>query len=164
MNNTNDKAYTKIRKELIENQKLEAVIFMPSGIFLPYAGVQTGILVFTKTNSGGTNKVWMYNMEADGYSLDQKRNEVPENDIPYIVKRFKNLDEEESRDRTEKSFLVDKQDIVNNDYVLSFNKYQKKVFEKKVYRSTKEIVQSIKDLENQFKCNMDLIEKELNKQ
>lgn len=163
MNNTNDKAYTVLRRDLVENQKLEAVIFMPGGVFYPYSGVQTGILVFTKTNSGGTDKVWMYNMEADGYSLDQKRNPVNENDIPDIVNRFSHLDEEAKRERTEKSFLVDKKEIVDNDYVLSFNKYQKKIIEKKVYRPTKEIVQSIKDLEKQFNETMAEIEKELSK-
>jgi type I restriction enzyme M protein len=163
MNNTNDKAYTNLRKELVKNQKLEAVIFMPSGVFYPYAGVQTGILVFTKTNSGGTDKVWMYNMEADGFSLDQKRNPISENDIPDIIERFKNLDGEKERKRTEKSFLVDKKEIVDNNYVLSFNKYEEKLVEKKVYRSTKEIIGSINDLEKKFQDNMALIEKELKK-
>lgn len=161
-NNTNDKAYTILRKKLVEEQKLEAVIFMPSGVFKPYSGVQTGILVFTKTNSGGTEKVWMYNMEADGLSLDDKRNEVKENDIPDIIARFNNLKNEESRARTEKSFLVDKQEIVGNDYVLSFNKYQKKEIIKKEYRPTAEIFKSIKDLEEQFAEIMKEIEKGIN--
>lgn len=150
MNNTNDNAYTVLRKKLVEEQKLEAVLFMPSGVFKPYSGVQTGILVFTKTNSGGTDKVWMYNMEADGYSLDDKRNEVKENDIPDIIYRFNHLDEEANRERTEKSFLVPKQEIVDNEYVLSFNKYQKKEIVKREYRPTNEIIQSINDLEKQF--------------
>lgn len=150
LNNTNDKAYTKLRKELVENQKLEAVIFMPGGVFQPYSGVQTGILVFTKTTSGGTDKVWFYNMEADGYSLDQKRDPVSENDIPDIIARYNNLKDEENRTAYEKSFLVSKEEIVKNDYVLSFNKYQKKQVEKKEYRATSDILAEIGELEKQF--------------
>ncbi len=161
LNNTNDKAYTILRKELVENQKLEGIIFMPSGVFKPYSGVQTGILIFTKTNSGGTDKVWMYSMENDGYSLDDKRNEIKDNDIPDIIERFNHLDKEAERSRTEKSFLVDKKEIVDNDYVFSFNKYQKKEIVKKVYRPTNEIISSIKDLENQFSEIMKEIEKGL---
>lgn len=161
LNNTNDKAYTILRKELVENQKLEGIIFMPSGVFKPYSGVQTGILIFTKTNSGGTDKVWMYSMENDGYSLDDKRNEIKENDIPDIIERFNHLDKEVDRARTEKSFLVDKSEIVKNDYVFSFNKYQKKEIVKKTYRPTNEIISSIRDLENQFSAIMKEIEKGL---
>lgn len=161
LNNTNDKAYRKLREELVEKQKLEGVIFMPSGIFQPYSGVQTGILIFTKTNSGGTDKVWMYSMENDGYSLDQKRNEIKENDIPDIIARFNNLEGEKDNPRTAKSFLVDKSEIVANDYVLSFNKYQKKEIVKKTYRPTNEIVESIKNLENQFAEIMREIEKSI---
>jgi type I restriction enzyme M protein len=164
MNNTNDKAYNGLRKELVENQKLQAIIFMPRGVFQPYANVQTGILVFTKTNSGGTDKVWMYNMEADGYSLDVRRNEIPENDIPDIEERFNHLDAEQHRLKTDKSFLVDKQELVDNNYVFSFNQFQKRIIEKKDYRPTEEIVGSIKDLEKQFDETMSLIEKELEKQ
>ena len=155
MNNTNDKAYTKLRKELVENQKLEAVIFMPGGVFYPYSGVQTGILIFTKTNAGGTDKVWMYNMENDGYSLDQKRDPIEANDIPDIIQRWNNLAQEADRTKYEKSFLVEKQEIVDNDYVFSFNKYQKKQVEKKNYRATKDILASINDLEVQFKKIME---------
>ena len=155
MNNTNDKAYTKLRKELVENQKLEAVIFMPGGVFYPYSGVQTGILIFTKTNAGGTDKVWMYNMENDGYSLDQKRDPIEANDIPDIIQRWNNLAQEADRTKYEKSFLVEKQEIVDNDYVFSFNKYQKKQVEKKTYRATKDILASINDLEVQFKKIME---------
>lgn len=150
LNNTNDKAYTKLRKELVENQKLEGVIFMPGGVFYPYSGVQTGILIFTKTNAGGTDKVWMYNMENDGYSLDQKRDPIDANDIPDIINRWNNRDKEAERTHYEKSFLVDKQEIVANNYVFSFNKYQKKKIEKKEYRPVKEIFASINELEKQF--------------
>lgn len=118
-------APTAIRKELIENQRLEAVISMPSGVFKPYAGVSTAILLFTKTNAGGTNNVWFYDMRADGYSLDDKRNETTDNDIPDIIARFNNLDAETSRTRTDQSFFVPKEEIVANNYDLSINKYKK---------------------------------------
>ena len=123
---------------------------MPSGVFKPYSGVQTAIIIFDKTENGGTDKVWLYNMEADGFSLDDKRNEVKSNDIPDIIERFQNLDKEESRTPYEKSFFITKQDIVDNNYVLSLNKYQKKEIVKKEYRPTAEILKSINDLEIQF--------------
>ncbi len=119
----NSNAHLAIRKELVENQRLEAVISMPSGVFMPYSGVSTAILIFTKTNHGGTDKVWFYNMEADGLSLDPARTPIEANDIPDIIARFKNPQEEECRARTEKSFFVDKQEIVDNDYSFSFGRY-----------------------------------------
>jgi type I restriction enzyme M protein len=117
-------AHKAIRKEIIENQKLEAVISMPSGVFKPYAGVSTGILIFTKTDDGGTDDVWFYDMTADGYSLDDKRNKIDDNDIPDIQKRWDNLEAEKVRKRTEKSFFVPKDEIVSNDYDLSLNRYK----------------------------------------
>lgn len=120
----NSTAHKAIRKELVEKQRLQAVISMPSGVFQPYSGVSTAILIFTKTNAGGTDNVWFYDMVADGYSLDQKRNEVEENDIPDVIARFKNLKAEEARTRKDKSFLVPVQEIRDNDYDLSINKYK----------------------------------------
>lgn len=120
----NSTAHKAIRKELVEKQRLQAVISMPSGVFQPYSGVSTAILIFTKTNAGGTDKVWFYDMTADGYSLDQKRNEVEEDDIPDVIARFKNLKAEEARTRKDKSFLVPVQEIRDNDYDLSINKYK----------------------------------------
>lgn len=155
LNNTNDKAYTRLRKTLVEEQKLEGIIFMPGGVFYPYSGVQTGILIFTKTNAGGTDKVWMYNMENDGYSLDQKRDKIEADDIPDIIARWNNLADEVNRTKFDKSFLVDKQEIVDNEYVFSFNKYHQTKIEKKEYRPTKEILASINELEKQFKQIMD---------
>ena len=159
LNNTNEKAYTRLRTQLVEDQKLEAIIYMPNGVFQPYSGVQTGILIFTKTNSGGTDKVWLYNMEADGYSLDQKRDKVDADDIPDIIARWNNLDGENERTPYDKSFFITKQDIVDNGYVFSFNKYHKKEIVKKEYRPTADIIKSIKDLEAQFKAIMDEITK-----
>ena len=113
------KAHKDIRKELVEGNRLEAVISMPSGVFKPYAGVSTGILIFTKTGHGGTDKVWFYDMTADGFSLDDKRTEIKDNDIPDIIARFRNLEAEADRQRTEKSFFVLKTEIVENGYDLS---------------------------------------------
>lgn len=161
VNNTNEKAYTRLRKEIVENQKLQAIIYMPSGIFQPYSGVQTAIIVFTKTNSGGTDKVWLYNMEADGYSLDLKRTPIAENNIPDIISRFENLDKESTRTPYDQSFLIDKKEIVDNDYVLSWNKCHKVHIEKKVYRPTSEIIASIEQSEKEFQDLMSQIKESL---
>lgn len=127
------KAHQSLRKELIENHKLQAVISMPSGVFKPYSGVSTAVLVFTKTGAGGTDKVWFYDMNADGFSLDDKRNPVAENDIPDILARFHNFAGETSRARTDQSFFVDKADIARNNYDLSINRYKEVVHEKIEY-------------------------------
>lgn len=118
------KAHQAIRKELVDGQRLQAVISMPSGVFKPYAGVSTAILIFTKTNNGGTDKVWFYDMQADGFSLDDKRSPIEANDIPDIIERFHHLDGEESRTRKDQSFLVPVDEIRANGYDLSFNKYK----------------------------------------
>ncbi|MCR4827455.1 MAG: type I restriction-modification system subunit M, partial [Bacteroidales bacterium] len=120
----NSSGHKALRKELIDHQRLQAVISMPSGVFQPYSGVSTAILVFTKTNAGGTDKVWFYDMKADGYSLDQKRDAVKENDILDVIARFRNLEAEADRTRKEQSFLVPVEEIRENDYDLSINKYK----------------------------------------
>jgi type I restriction enzyme M protein len=140
------KAHKDIRKELVENQRLQAVISMPSGVFKPYAGVSTAILIFTKTEHGGTDNVWFYDMTADGFSLDDKRSVVADNDIPDIIERFKNLDKEVERKRTEKSFMVPKEEIVENEYDLSINKYKKVEYVAVEYPPTSEIMENIKDI------------------
>lgn len=139
------KAHQAMRKELIENHTLQAVISMPSGVFRPYAGVSTAVLVFIKTGMGGTDNVWFYNMQADGFSLDDKRSEVKENDIPDIITRFHNLEGERERARTEKSFFVPKQEIVDNGYDLSINKYKKVEYVAEKYPPTSEILARIED-------------------
>ena len=120
---------------------------MPSGVFKPYAGVSTAILIFTKTNAGGTDKVWFYDMKADGFSLDDKRSPIDQNDIPDIVKRFHNIADEQKRERTEQSFFVPKDEIVSNDYDLSINKYKKIEYVREEYPPTSEILAEIKALE-----------------
>ena len=147
-------AHKQIRKTLIENNRLEAVISMPSGVFKPYAGVSTGILIFTKTGHGGTDKVWFYDMKADGYSLDDKRAQVKENDIPDIIERFKHIENEIDRKRTEQSFFVDKEEIVKNDYDLSINKYKEVIYEKVEYPPTSEILAEIESLNNEINKNI----------
>lgn len=148
------KAHKQIRKEIIENNKLHAVISMPSGVFKPYAGVSTAILIFTKTGSGGTDKVWFYDMKADGYSLDDKRQEIPDNDIPDIIERFHNLDGEAERARTEQSFFVPVEDIVANDYDLSINKYKEVVYEPVEYEPTDVILGKIEAIEAEIQTEL----------
>lgn len=148
-------AHKQIRKAIIEDNRLEAVISMPSGVFKPYAGVSTGILIFTKTSHGGTDKVWFYDMKADGYSLDDKRSPIKENDIPDIIERFNHLDKEANRKRTEQSFLVDKEEIVNNNYDLSINKYKEIVYEKVEYPPTSEILADIEELNKEIDKNLE---------
>ena len=143
-------AHKAIRREIIENNSLQAVISMPSGVFKPYAGVSTAVLVFTKTGHGGTDKVWFYDMKADGFSLDDKRTPVQDNDIDDIVERFRNLDKETDRKRTDQSFFVDMQEIVDNDYDLSINKYKETEQVKIEYPSTDEILADLNDLETEI--------------
>ena len=141
------KAHKDIRKEIVENHRLEAVISMPAGVFKPYAGVSTAVIVFTKTGAGGTEKVWFYDMQSDGYSLDDKRTPLDNSDIPDIVSRFHALDAEESRERTDQSFFVPKDEIVGNDYDLSINKYKQSVYVEEEYPHPLEIMTEINELE-----------------
>lgn len=156
------KAHKDIRKEIVENQRLEAVISMPSGVFKPYAGVSTAILIFTKTEHGGTDDVWFYDMTADGFSLDDKRSPVADNDIPDIIRRFKNLDGEKDRKRTDKSFMVPKKEIAENDYDLSINKYKEVEYVAVEYPPTSEIMANIREIEMEIGKEMELLEKLLN--
>ena len=157
-------AHKAIRKEIIEKHKLEAIISMPSGVFKPYAGVSTAIMIFTKTGDGGTDKVWFYDMTADGFSLDDQRQPVKENDIPDIIKRFNNRNskQEQERKRTEKSFFVTKEEIVENDYDLSINKYKEIIVEKKEYEKPKVILKRVIDMENELQQKLKELEGMLN--
>jgi type I restriction enzyme M protein len=139
-----------IRKEIVDKQRLQAVISMPSGVFKPYAGVSTAILIFTKTNAGGTDKVWFYDMKADGFSLDDKRNPISDNDIPDIIARFHNLEAEESRSRKDKSFLVPVEEIREKGYDLSINKYKEIEREKVEYEPSEVIMERISALEDEI--------------
>ena len=155
------KAHKAIRKELVENHQLRAVISMPSGVFKPYAGVSTAVLVFTKTGAGGTDNVWFYDMKADGFSLDDKRSEVAENDIPDIIERFRNPDKESDRPRTAQSFFVPKQEIAGNDYDLSINKYKKVEYVPVEYPSTAEIMADLHELEMEITAGLAELEEML---
>lgn len=143
-------AHKKIRKQLVEEQKLDAVVKLPSGVFKPYAGVSTAILFFTKTNSGGTDDVWFHDVQADGFSLDDKRNPVEANDLPDVLTRWQALDAEAHRARTEQSFLVPKVDIVAQDYDLSINRYKEIVFEEVETRDPREIISELESLEGEI--------------
>jgi len=144
------KAHIAIRKEIVDNQQLKAVISMPSGVFKPYAGVSTAVLVFTKTNSGGTDKVWFYDMKADGFSLDDKRSPISENDIPDVVSRYHNLKAEESRSRKEQSFFVPVEEIRQNNYDLSINKYKEIEREKVEYEPVADILTRLEKTEGEY--------------
>lgn len=144
------KAHLAIRKEIVDHQQLRAVISMPSGVFKPYAGVSTAVLVFTKTNSGGTDKVWFYDMKADGYSLDDKRSPISDNDIPDVVARFRHLEAESGRSRKEQSFLVPVEEIQMNDYDLSINKYKEVEREKVEYEPVADILARLEKTESEY--------------
>ena len=147
---------------------------MPSGVFKPYAGVSTGILIFTKTGHGGTDKVWFYDMTADGFSLDDKRTEIKDNDIPDIIARFRSIHchcepvtdvtgvaisyDETNNPRTAKSFFVPKDEIVENGYDLSINKYKKTEYVTVEYPSTTEILADLHELEMQIGEEMEKLE------
>lgn len=154
------KSHKTIRQKIVAEQKLQAVISLPSGVFKPYAGVSTAILIFTKTNSGGTDKVWFYDMQADGYSLDDKRTKLfkdgeepthEQSNIADILARYASIEEgkptESRRKRTQQSFMVPLKDIEANDYDLSLNRYKEVVYEEIEYDEPKVILQRIKDLQ-----------------
>ena len=155
------KAHKSIRQEIVDNHKLDAIIDMPSGVFKPYAGVSTAIMVFTKTGSGGTNKVWFYGMDADGFSLDDKRNEIKENNIPDVLSRWFSIKKEAKRGRTEQSFLVPIDEIRENDYDLSINRYKEIVYEEIKYDPPATIIADIEALDKERKTALTLLKKML---
>ena len=142
-------AHNQIRKELVDRQKLQAVISMPSGVFKPYAGVSTAVLLFTKTDSGGADNVWFYDMKADGLSLDDKRQKIEANDIADIISRFHRLDKEVSRKRTDQSFMVPVKEIQDNKYDLSINRYKEVVYEEKTYEKPATLIAQIEELDRE---------------
>jgi type I restriction enzyme M protein len=145
------KAHKELRKILVEDQKLDGIVSMPSGVFKPYAGVSTAILFFTKTNSGGTDHVWFYDMQADGFSLDDKRTAQPgKDDLPDILTRWQNRDGEADRKRTDKSFLVPKAEIASNDYDLSINRYKEVEYEAVEHEAPQVILERLEKLESEI--------------
>lgn len=156
-------AHQTLRKELVENQKLDGVVSMPGGVFKPYAGVSTAILIFTKTNSGGTDNVWFYDMKADGFSLDDKRTELDapkheNNNIPDLINRWRNSANEAERKRTEQSFLVPKKEIAENGYDLSINRYKEIVYEEISHDSPKVILEELNKLEIEIQADLKALE------
>jgi type I restriction enzyme M protein len=143
-------AHKSLRKTLVEDQKLDAVVKLPSGVFRPYAGVSTAILFFTKTNSGGTDEVWFYDVRADGFSLDDKRSPVPANDLTDVLNRWAaRTTTEPDLARTGRSFTVPKSDIVAQGYDLSVNRYKELVRDEVEHRSPLEIIADIEALEDE---------------
>ncbi len=139
------KAFVEARKIMIENSQLKAVITMPSGVFKPYAGVATAILIFTK--AGETDYIWFYKMENDGYSLDDKRAKIEKSDLQDIIEKYKNRDAKKENDRKVKHFFVSKQEIVENEYDLSFNSYKEEVYEEIEYDAPEVILGRLDDIE-----------------
>ena len=144
------KAHKQIREELVNKHRLQAVISMPGGVFKPYAGVSTGVLIFTKTGSGGTDNVWFYDMKGDGFTLDDKRQpDEKNNDIPDIVNRWHHLEKDLKNTRTDKSFFVPVAEIRANNYDLSINRYKETVYEEKTYNTPGAIIAEIKQLDKE---------------
>ncbi|WP_394005055.1 N-6 DNA methylase [Luteimonas sp. WGS1318] len=157
------KAHKSLRRMLVEEQKLDGIVSMPSGVFRPYAGVSTAILLFTKTDSGGTDDVWFYDMQADGFSLDDKRNPLTNdrhasNNLPDVLQRWQHRDEESARGRTEQSFLVPKAEIASNDYDLSINRYKEVVHEQLDYDPPTKILAELRALEAEIMQGMEELE------
>ena len=144
---------------MVEEHKLDGVISMPSGVFKPYAGVSTAVLIFTKTGAGGTDFVWFYDMEADGLSLDDKRQAIEKNDIPDLLKRWQERDPKIDVDRSRKAFFVLKDEIAANGYDLSINRYKEVEYEEIAYESPIVILQKLRSLEGEIKADLDELEK-----
>lgn len=162
-----DNAHRQLRVELIDKQKLVGVISMPSGIFnsgskkgssSKGSGVKTSFLIFEKTNKGGTDFVWFYEMQADGFTLDQKRTPCEENDIPDVLERFSKLEDEKNRSRVDKSFMVSVDEIRANNYDLTFNKYRETIKEEIIYRESSVILKEITKLNKEIEKSLSQLE------
>jgi type I restriction enzyme M protein len=152
-------AHKAIRRALIEDNRLQAVISMPSGVFKPYAGVSTAVLVFTKTGRGGTDNVWFYDMKSDGYSLDDKREDLGTGgDMEDIVARFADLETEASRTRKDQSFLVPKDEIAAKDYDLSINRYKESDYTEARYDHPSVSIERFRELEEEILAGMEELE------
>jgi type I restriction enzyme M protein len=169
------KAHKELRRILVEDQQLQGIVSLPSGVFRPYAGVSTAILFFTKTNSGGTEDVWFYDLQADGFSLDDKRAALLEtdklgvvpaaaltdedhakNNLPDVLVRWHERNgSERDRERTDQSFCIPKSDIVSNDYDLSLNRYKEVVHVEVAHRTPSEIIAELMILENEIRQGLD---------
>ena len=137
---------------LVEENQLEAVISLPSGVFKPYAGVSTAILVFTK--GGHTDNVFFYDVEADGFSLDDKREKTEANDLPDVLKRWKEREPEKDTDKTSKAFFVSADEIKGNKYDLSLSRYKEVIYEEEEYDPPKVILQQMLALHDDIAKDM----------
>ncbi len=157
------RAHQDLRRTLVEDQKLDAVISMPSGVFKPYAGVSTAILMFTRTDSGGTDKVFFYDMQADGYSLDDKREKREQDDIPDIIKKYHQYQNGKGKfkDRKQAAFTVRKKDIAENKYDLSINRYKEIEYEEVEYDPPLEILDQLESLEKEIQGDLKALRKML---
>ena len=157
------KAHKDVRKMIVEDNKLDAIVSLPSGVFKPYAGVKTAILFFTKTTTGGTDNVWFYDMQADGFSLDDKRTELDNSkhencNIADILSRWNSLDTEIYRKRTEQSFMVPFSEIKENGFDLSINRYKEVVYEEVQYDPPEVILKELNDLEAEIQSGLKELE------
>ena len=152
------KAHQALRKEIVETHRLQAVVSLPAGTFRPYAGVSTGALLFTKTGQGGTDDVWFYDVRADGFSLDDKRKPVAENDLPDLLARWADLDAEADRQRTDQSFLVPKSEIAEKGYDLSFNRYREREHTAIDHDAPADIIADLRKLEAEIADDLDALE------
>lgn len=146
------KAFKALRKLLIEKTELKAVISMPGGVFKPYAGVATAILIFTK--GGRTDNIWFYDMKSDGYSLDDKRAKIPQSDLPDIAGQYKKRDPNQKSDRKQKHFFIEKKEIIENEYDLSISKYKEEVYQEIFYEKPEKIIQNIEEIEKKISKNL----------
>ncbi len=164
------KAHKDLRKELLEHNQLEAVISLPSGVFKPYAGVSTGILIFTK--GGNTDQVLFYDMQADGYSLDDKRTAITDNDIPDVLEKWRRYSalyrandtaalKAEFGDKTKKAFMVSADAIRAENYDLSLNRYKEQQYQAEEYDSPKDILARLKALETEIQQDLQVLEEML---
>lgn len=157
------KAHQQLRKHIVENNELQGVVSLPSGVFKPYAGVSTAILFITKGSQ--TDHVWFYDLQADGFSLDDKRTPIKDNDLPDLVAKFKARDkaiaDTETNDKTKKAFWVSKDEIVSNKYDLSINRYKEVVYLQEEHDDPKDILANLVSLENEILADLKDLEKML---
>ncbi|MCH7592459.1 MAG: N-6 DNA methylase [Planctomycetes bacterium] len=151
------KAHKQARKMLLNDCELQGIVSMPSGVFKPYAGVSTAILVFVK--GGETEKVWFSDMQADGYSLDDKRTKIKDNDLPDIVAKWNARKKQTENDRKSKFFYVEKKEIVENDFDLSINRYKEVVYDEVRYEDSNVILEKIETLEKEIIANISELKK-----
>ena len=149
------RAHVAIRKKLVEEQLLEGIVSMPAGVFKLYAGVSTAVILFARSDAGGTDKVWFYDMTADGYSLDDKRQQVAENDIPDVIRRWRGRDEAQDTERTAKAFFVPKAEIVGEGYDLSINRYNKVEHKAVTHEAPSVLLERLMDLEKQIQSGLE---------